>query len=142
MKHILRDIKLYKLTGTPLSDEASKLIKFWDGMWTDMKVDINVEKGEIKCWKEGYNYYYFRQDDKNDNLWCDFEKVWSFIQYDLEFTYTETQELLQYMVDRTLNCVINTPHNIHTRDNHVVDKTLNCVINTPEFDFIMIPVGG
>ena len=129
-KYILRDIKLSKLTGTPVSDGVTKLIEFWNDLWCDMKVSIDAGKGEIKCWKDDYDYYYFHQDDKNDNLWCDFEKVWSFTQYDLELTYTETQELIQYMVDKTLNCEVSTPRYCFSQTFPVVDKTLNCEIST------------
>ena len=109
MNYILRDIKLSKLMGTPLSYEASKFIKFWDGLWTDMKVVVDVNKGEIKCWKDGYDYYYFCQKDKNYHLWCDHYEVWSFFSEELELDYTEIHELIQYMVGETLNCEVNTP---------------------------------
>ena len=131
MNHILRDIKLSKLTGTPMSEEASKFVKFWDDLWADMKVKIDPSKGEIKCWKDGYDYYYFYQDDKNDNLWCDRYRVWPFFQYDLYLNYTETQELIQYMVDETLNCEANTPKKWRIRYDLSVDKTLNCEVSTP-----------
>ena len=110
MNYLLRDIKLSKLTDTPMSEEASRLVKFWDELWTDMKVKIDPTKGEIKCWKEGYDYYYFFQNDRNDYLWCDNKKIWSFFVGKLGFDYTEIQELIQYMVSKTLNCEVNTPN--------------------------------
>ena len=112
MEHILRDIKLSELTGTPMSDEASRLVKFWDELWTDMRVSIDADKGEIKCWKEGHDYYYFLQEDKNDRLWCNYGKVWSFFLKDFDLKYTEIQELLQTMVGKTLNCDTNTPSSL------------------------------
>ena len=78
MNYILREIKLYKLTGIPLSDEASKFIEFWDRLWDDMKTDIDTDKGEIKCRKEDYIYFY--QRDKNSTMWCNYHKVWSFLR--------------------------------------------------------------
>ena len=134
MIHIIRDIKLSKLTGISLNGEASKFIRFWNKIWCDMKIHVDADKGEIKCWKEGYDYYYFRQDNKNDNLWCDFEKVWSLLQYDSKFTYTETQELIQYMVNETLNYVVNTPRLSYKEINQKVYVTLNCVVNTPVYE--------
>ena len=109
MSYIIRDIKLSKLTRTPMSEEASRVLEFWDNLWSDMKVSINIEKGEIKCWKEGYNFYYIVQRDKNDKLLCDYDKVWSFFVDELELEYEEIQELMRHMVSGTLNCVVNTP---------------------------------
>ena len=109
MNSILRDIKLSKLTGTPLSDETSKFIEFWNSLWSDMKVDIDASKGEIKCWKDGHVYYYFIQDNKYDSMWCDLEKVWSFFIDELGLDYGEIQELIQHMVGETLKCRVNTP---------------------------------
>ena len=131
MNHILRDIKLSKLTDTPMSDEASKLVKFWDELWCDMKVHIDANKGEIKCWKDGYKYYYFAQDDKNGSLWCDYYKVWLFFEEELGLDYSEIQGLIQYMVDKTLNCGVNTPLPVYLFSLLKVDKTLNCGVNTP-----------
>ena len=108
MNYILRDIKLNKLTGIPLSGEVSKLIKFWDGLWRDMEVHIDIDKGEIKCWK-GKCDYYFIQGDKNDNLWCNYNEVWTFFKYDLVLDLDDIQELIQYMVNETLNCRVNKP---------------------------------
>ena len=125
MNHILRDIKLSELTDTPMSDGASKFNKFWDDLWSDMEVSINVDKEEIKCWKDGCDYYYFLQEDKNDHLWCDYDKVWSFPRYDLGLEYGETQELVQYMMDKTLNCRLNTPIPAMAITSKAVDKTLN-----------------
>ena len=130
MNHILRDIKLSELTGTPLSEEASKVVKFWDELWVDMKVQIDAEKGEIRCWKEEYDYYYFTQYSKNYFLWCDCEKVWSFFEKELGLDYHEIKEFIQHMVNKTLNCVVNTPC-YFKNTNRKVDKTLNCVVNTP-----------
>ena len=113
MVHILRDIKLSKLTGTPMSTQASKFVKFWDELWADMKVQIDTEKGEIRCWKDDCDYYYFIQDDKNDNLWCNYTKVWSFFQNDLDLNYVETQDIIQTVVVKTLNCEVNTPERMH-----------------------------
>ena len=131
MEHILRDIKLSKLTGAPPVGDADKLVKFWDELWFNMKMSIDPKKGEIKCWKEGYNYYYFHQNDKNDNLWCDCDKVWSFPHHDLDLTYTESQELIQYMVSETLNCKVNKPSNTSRNPFSKVSETLNCKVNKP-----------
>ena len=106
-KYILREIKLSKLTDIPMSEDVSKLNKFWDGMWTDMKVMVDAVKGEIKCWKDYYCYFY--QNDKNSHLWCDHYEVWSFFKDDLGFECAEIQEFIQYMVGETLNCEVNTP---------------------------------
>ena len=107
MNHILRDIKLSKLTGMSLSKEASRVVKFWDKLWVDMKVQIDAEKGEIKCWKDECCYY-FIQDNRYDYMWCDFENVWSFFRHDLDLNYNDTHEFIQYMVSETLNCRVNT----------------------------------
>ena len=109
MNHILRDIKLSKLTNITPNIDTEKFLNFWDDLWRDMKVDIDAEKGEIKCWKEGYDYYYFRQYDKNGNLWCDHKKIWLFLSCVLELKYYDKQDLIQYMVAKRLNCVVNTP---------------------------------
>ena len=109
MNYLLRDIKLSKLTGIPMSGDVAKLYKFWEDLWCDMKVIINTEKGEIRCWKDDYNYCYFLQSNKNDNLWCDYNNVWVFFGYDLKLNYDEIQELIQHMVDETLNYEVNTP---------------------------------
>ena len=109
MNSILREIKLSKFTETPMSDEATMLVNFWDELWCDMKIKIDPIKGEIRCWKDDHDCYYFRQDDKNDRLWCNYNKVWSFFDIQLGLTYSGIQELIQTMVDKTLNCEVNTP---------------------------------
>ena len=109
MEHILRDIKLSKLTGAPPVGDADKLVKFWNELWTDMKVVIDPKKGEIKCWKDGYDHYYFIQNDKNDRLWCNYFKIWPFLRDELCMKQNEYKGLIQYMVDETLNCKVNTP---------------------------------
>ena len=137
MNSILREIKLSKVTDTPLSDDASKLVEFWDELWIDMKIYINTDKGEIKCWKDGYNYYYFRQDDENDKFWCNHNKIWVFLQEEMNFNHNEIIELIQYMVIETLNHKVN--HKVHTPPlfvvgcmmGTVVDKSLNCGVNIP-----------
>ena len=139
MIHILRDIKLSKLTDTPMGTKASKLVKFWDELWCDMKVKIDLKKGEIRCWKNDYDYYYFFQDDTDNYFWCDFEKVWTFFREDLGFKHGDTQELIQYMANETLNCMVNTPNNIVADETQVVDKTLNCKVNTPKEHSIYLP---
>ena len=131
MNHILRDIKLSKITDTPLSEKASKIINFWDGLWTDMKVIVDADKGEIKCWKNDYDYYYFHQDDKNSHLWCNHYRVWSFFRNELGIKYAEVQELIQYMVGETLNCGVNTPWNNRPFLGLSVSESLNCGVNTP-----------
>ena len=130
MSYLLREIKLTKLTETPLSDEASKLIKFWDGLWTDMKVIVDAGKGEIKCWKEGYEYYYFIQKDENDYLRCDIDEVWSFFMTELKINFNDTQELIQYMVVKTLNSRVSTAAPAYDPTHQKVDKTLNSRVNT------------
>ena len=109
MNHILREIKLSKLTDTSMSSEASKFIKFWNNLWCDMKVIDDINKGEIKCWKDGYDYYYFRQDGKHSYLWCDCDKVWTFFRDDLCLNQIEIKEFIQQIMVETLNCVVNTP---------------------------------
>ena len=131
-KYILRDIKLYKLTEIPMSTKASRFVKFWDELWTGMKVKIDPTKGEIKCWKDDYDQYYFIQNDKNDYLWCDYHKVGSFFVDVLYFNYDDTLKLIQLMVGDTLNYVINTPYSEHRANLILVRDTLNYVINTPE----------
>lgn len=108
MSYLIREIKISKFTKTPLSDEASKFIKFWGRLCNDMKIHVDNNKGEIRCCKDGYGYY-FLQDGKNDYFWCDSKNVWSFFEEELDINYKETQELIQYMVNKTLNLVINTP---------------------------------
>ena len=132
MNHILREIKLSKLTDTPMSMEASMLVRFWETLWYDMKVRVDPIKGEIKCWKDVYDYYYFHQDDKNDSLWCDHNTVWPFFRRNLRLNYKETQELIRQMVVETLNCVVNTPLSNEPLPLLVVDETLNCVVNISE----------
>ena len=131
MNYILRDIKLSKLTNIPPVGDAAKLVKFWDELWTDMKVYIDKKKGEIKCWKDGYDYYYFIQNDKNDRLWCNFEQViFSFIYY-LGLTYPVYEELIHHMVDDILNCEVNPPNYGPYGTKVRVDDILNCKINSP-----------
>ena len=108
-KYILRDIKLSKLTDTPMSDKATKFIEFWDDLWCDMKVNVDVNKGEIRCWKDDFDYHYFRQDDKKGHLWCNYYKVWLFFETELGLEHVEIQEFIQTMVVKTLNCEVNTP---------------------------------
>ena len=109
MNHILRDIKLSKLTGTPLSEKTSKVIKFWDELWVDMKVVINTEKGEIKCWKDDYDYYYFYQKNKKATMWCNHRGVWSFFMNELKINHVDVQEVTQYMLRETLKSEVSTP---------------------------------
>ena len=132
MNHILREIKLSKLTGIPMSAEASKLVKFWDELWSDMKVSVDPTKGKIKCWKDGYSYNnYFYQNNKGDNLWCDYDKVWSFFRYELKLNHDETQELIQHVVDMALKCKVNTPSSMIGLNIVRVDMALKCKVNTP-----------
>ena len=134
-KYILRDIKLSKLTGTPMSTKASKLVKFWDELWTDMKVKIDPTKGEIKCWKDDYNYYYFQQDDKNPHLWCDRYRVWLFFRDELELNHGDIQKLIQYMMNKNLNCEVSTPtFHMIPKGKQRVNKTLNCEVSTPHIE--------
>ena len=135
MIHILREIKLSKLTDTPMSTKATKLVEFWDELWCDMKVKIDPKKGEIKCWKEGYDYYYFYQEDRNDYLWCDYDEVWTFFRRDLGLNYDDVQELIQQLVDETLNCKVNTPQRLMFQSLILVDEALNCKVNTPKSPF-------
>ena len=131
MIHILREIKLSNLTDTPMSEEATKLVEFWDELWTDMKVKVDPPKGEVRCWKDGYEYYYFYQDGRNDCLWCDTEKIWSFFRLELGLNYDGTQELIHQMVDETLNCKVNTPRKLDHIFALTVGETLNYKVNTP-----------
>ena len=131
MNHILREIKLSNLTDTPMSEEATKLVEFWDELWTDMKVKVDPSKGEIRCWKDDYKYYYFRQDDRNDCLWCDTEKIWSFFRLELGLNYSDTQELVHQMVGETLNCKVNTPPAPDAIPSSLVGETLNYKVNIP-----------
>ena len=133
-EYILREIKLSKLTDTPMSDEASKLVKFWNDLWCDMKVQIDSDKGKIECWKDGYDYYYFYQEDKNARLWCDFDRVWIFFHINLPINYDETQEIIQTMVGKTLNCVVNIPEEEWVYLQKRMNKTLNCVMNPPKYN--------
>ena len=109
MNHILREIKLSNLTDTPMGTKASMLVKFWDELWADMKVKVDPSKGEIKCWKDGYDYYYFLQDENHNYLWCDTVKIWAFFQYDLGLNYEGIKGLIHQMVNETLNCEVKTP---------------------------------
>ena len=131
MEHILRDIKLSKLTGIPPIGDADKLVKFWNELWRHMEVNIHPSIGKIECWKEGYEYYYFIQDSENDKLWCNYSKVWHFFDISLGLNYIETQELIQYMVDETLNCKVNIPEIPVFSRYRKVDETLNYKVNTP-----------
>ena len=124
MEHILRDIKLTEITGDSLTCDAAKLVKFWDELWSDMKVYIDPSEGEIKCWKDGYNYYYFYQNDENDNLWCNYSKVWSFFSNELGLDYVNTVAIIQHMMGKTLNNKLATPRLIFNNSFIVVDATL------------------
>ena len=132
-EYILREIKLSKLTDTPMGDEATMLVKFWDELWADMKIKIDPIEGEIRCWKDDHDYYYFFQDENHNYLWCDYDKVWSFFGRDLGLNYDDTQELVQRMVGETLNCKVNTPNPIDDLVLELVGKTLNCKVNTPDW---------
>lgn len=129
--HILREIKISKLTDAPMGDDATKTVKFWGELWDNMKVRVDQTKGEIKCWKDGYDFYYFLQNNKNDYLWCDYDKVWAFFEENLVLGYNDTQEFIQTMVDGTLNCGTNIPRCRSFHKNITEDDTLNCVINIP-----------
>ena len=109
MNHILREIKLSNLTDTPMSMKASKLVEFWDNLWADMKVSANHKKGEIVCWKDDYDYYYFYQNNKSARLWCDYNEVWTFFRDELKLSHDKTQELIQQMVSEALNYKVNIP---------------------------------
>ena len=125
MNHILREIKLSKFTDTPLSNDASKLINFWVDLWIDMKIYIDADKGEIKCWKDGYNYYYFQQDDKNDNLWCNHYKVWSFFREELVLSYDDAKDLIHSMMNEIIMCKVNTPRSVTITTINKLNDTLN-----------------
>ena len=110
MNDILREIKLSKLTDTPMSDNATKLTKFWDELWSDMEVYVDNNKGEIGCCKDdGCDYYYFYQHSKDGLLWCNCDKVWSFFRDSLSLEHNEIQKLIQIMVSETLNYKVNIP---------------------------------
>ena len=138
MNYILREIKLAKLIDAPLSDNATKLIEFWAELWSDMKVKIDPNEGKIRCWKDDYEYYYFCQVDKSARLWCDYNKVWRFFRDDLKFNPEETRMLIQYMVEETLSCEINTPLCKVIESVVKVKETLNCEVNTPNFRLVKI----
>ena len=131
MNHILREIKLSKLTDIPMGDEATKLVKFWDKLWNDMKIKIDPIKGEIRCWKDDYDYYYFRQDNRDDYFWCDHTKVWSFFRDELKLNIIETKEVIQSMMGEILNHKVNTPMMGWVTSVDMMGETLNHKVNTP-----------
>ena len=132
MNYILREIKLSNITGVPLSDDVTKLVEFWDGLWVDMKVVIDAEKGEIKCWKENYNYYYFYQKNKKATMWCNHRRVWSFFINELKLNHTDTQEVTQYMLGETLKSEVSTPQIMSVYELQKLGKTLKSEVSTPQ----------
>lgn len=108
--NIIRDIKISKISNIPLNEESSKFVKFWDELWFDMKIEVYPQNGLIRCWKEGYNYYYFAQNSKYDDyLRCDYSKVWSFFKLELGFSYVETREFIHIMMREKIKCEICPP---------------------------------
>ena len=56
------------------------------------------------------NDWYFEQDEKNGNLWCQYGRVWSFFETNYSSNYAETQSIIRNLMERHYNLRGLTPY--------------------------------
>lgn len=105
MNDIIRDIKLAKTLGTEPSENAKKVINFFDELFNDMRVHVDYEFGRITCWKDNYKYY-FIQKNSNYSLKCGTE-VWKFFTQELYMNFSDTRTTIEYMLSDRLKIKVN-----------------------------------
>jgi len=62
-------------------------------MWDGMEIVVNSQNDRIVLQKGGE--WFFAQDTKNGILWCQHERVWSFLEKDMGMEYPEIREFIE-----------------------------------------------
>ena len=125
MLQIVRDIKLSEVLGTELNPLSKKVSEFIDD-----KLEGLVQFESVEC--PGDFFYkkddiiLFKQDIKNERLWCSWQHYWSFFEREIGLSYSEIQELTRGMVGEHLNCKQLTPLKWSLQSYKGVGEHLNC----------------
>jgi len=53
------------------------------------------------------------QDEKNESIWVDSEKIWSFFHSEFDLNYNETSDLIKGMVEQHFKMRLFTPMNLN-----------------------------
>jgi hypothetical protein len=121
-------IKLCVYLGREPEDEFRGFYDFIMGLWEDM--DFSVDNEQVIIFHKGTNFY-MGLDFKDGQLWCQYERVWSFFRYKKCMEYTETQDFVRSMVEQYLKCKVSTPIGKFSEDTLKVEQYLKCKVLTP-----------
>ena len=109
VKQILRDIKLSEVLGTELNPLSKKVKEFIDNKLEGL-IQFKTDKYPNSIFYKKDEVVLFRQDLKNERLWCSYKHYWSFLEKEIGLNHNEIQELTRGMVGTYLNCKQFTPH--------------------------------
>jgi hypothetical protein len=86
----------------------NKKEQFLFDIMKDMERIVDKNNSNIIWWKKN-NRTYFKQDEKNKDLWCDYYLVWSVFYSEFDMNYDEIQALISNMMKKHYKLGYLTP---------------------------------
>ena len=80
-----------------------KLRYSWEKPFIDltegMKKKVHPDYPHRTIWYKEDGWY-FEQDEKNGDLWCQYDRVWSFFETNYSPKYTDVQSIIKNLMER------------------------------------------
>ena len=127
---LLRDIKLSEVLGTEMNPLTNKVKDFVDNKLEEL-IQFESEKYPNSIFYKKDDIILFRQDLKNERLWCSYKHYWSFFKEEIGLNYNEIQELTMALVGTHLNYKQFTPVFLVNMERDLVGTHLNYKQFTP-----------
>ena len=107
MHKIVREIKLTKILGDDkLSSRTRKIKDFFEDVFNGLVQEVSEYNPHITYFYktiDGKNHIYFKEDSKDEVMWCSQQYVWSFFETDFSYNDEQISELTYAMLEMQLN---------------------------------------
>ena len=98
----------HQIEGILKQIEPTDIDKVFLDLMEGMERKINPDNPNYILWYKN-NEWYFKQDEKNDDLWCQYDRVWSVFETNYSSKYTDIQSIIKSLMEIHYNLRGLTP---------------------------------
>ena len=106
--NLIRKIKRSEIVPVEFTEQEFKIIKLFDNNLKDLVVFIDETNSNKINYMKPNGTFIMQQDNGSERLWVRYEGFLNVLKTNFSMEYTDTQNLIQYMVERAFKIKIST----------------------------------
>ena len=113
--NLIRKLKISEIVPVKFSELEQGIIDLFNDKLSDLVVFVDESRPDEINYMKPDGTFIMQQDNKHDKLWIRYDGFWNVLESKFDMEYTEIQNLIQAMVERTFKLKVSTPSpDIHT----------------------------